>query len=54
MNDYFASSSNEGSALISALVVGAMIWLASYLWKQYHKPNKKLPPLDNRQDDDLK
>jgi len=43
----------EGEALIYALAVGAAIWLASYLWKQYNKDNRKLPPLENKKDDDL-
>ncbi|MDQ6977861.1 MAG: hypothetical protein Q9M75_07095 [Ghiorsea sp.] len=51
MRDYFASNSSGDSALIYALAVGAAIWLASYLWKQYNKPNEKLPPLDDKKDD---
>ena len=51
MNNYFASNSSEGIALIYALAVGAAIWLASYLWKQYNKPNEKLPPLDDKKGD---
>ena len=50
MNGYFASNPSEDSALIYALVAGAGIWLGSYLWKQYNKPNKKLPPLEDKQD----
>jgi len=46
MNNYFASNPNGDSALIYALAVGAAIWLGSYLWKQYNKPNEKLPPLE--------
>ncbi|MDX8388610.1 MAG: hypothetical protein R8M46_08810 [Ghiorsea sp.] len=60
MNDYFASNPSEDSALLYALAIGAGIWLASYLWKQYHKPNKSLPPLnqdrkaqDNKGEDDM-
>lgn len=53
MNNYFASNDSGDSALIYALAVGAAIWLASYLWKQYNKPNQKLPPLENKKDDDL-
>ena len=48
MNDYFASNPSEDSALIYALAAGAVIWLAAYLWKQYNKPNKKLPPLEQK------
>ena len=59
MNGYFASNPSEDSALIYALVAGAGIWLGSYLWKQYNKPNKKLPLLadkkhKHKKDDDLK
>ncbi|WP_157753581.1 hypothetical protein [Ghiorsea bivora] len=46
--------STEGEALIYALAAGAAIWLGSYLWKRYNKPNRKLPPLENKKDDDLK
>ena len=57
MNNYFASNDSGDSALIYALAVGATIWLVSYLWKQYNKPNQKLPPLAdkkrNRQHDDV-
>jgi len=53
MNNYFASNPSGDSALIYALAVGAAIWLSAYLWKQYNKPNKKLPPLENKKDDDL-
>jgi len=48
MNNYFASNDSGDSALIYALAVGAAIWLASYLWKQYNKPNQKLPPLEHK------
>jgi len=44
-SNYFASNPSEDSALMIALLVGGGIWLASYLWKQYNKPNRKLPPL---------
>jgi hypothetical protein len=50
---YFASNSSEDSALIYALAAGAAIWLGSYLWNRYNKPNRKLPPLENKKDDDL-
>jgi len=43
-----ASNDSGDSALIYALAVGAAIWLASYLWKQYNKPNQKLPPLEHK------
>jgi len=52
-SNYFASNPSEDSALMIALVVGAGIWLASYLWQQYHKPNRKLPPLEKKKDDNL-
>jgi len=48
MNSYFASNPSEDSALLYALAVGAAIWFGAYLWKQYNKPNKKLPPLDDK------
>ena len=48
MRNYFASNPSEDAALIYALAAGAAIWLASYLWKQYNKPNRKLPPLDEK------
>ncbi len=48
MRNYFESNPNEDSALIYALAAGAAIWLGSYLWKQYNKPNKKLPPLADK------
>ncbi len=35
-----------------ALAVGAAIWLGSYLWKQYNKDNRKLPPLDESKRDE--
>lgn len=45
----------DSEAYIYALAVGAGIWLGSYLWKRYHKPNRKLPPLEHRNnEDDLK
>ncbi len=46
MNNYFASNPSEDSALIYALAAGAAIWLGAYLWKQYNKENRKLPPLE--------
>ena len=52
MNNYFASNPSEEGALVIALIVGGGIWLASYLWKQYNKPNRKLPPLDDKQKKD--
>ncbi|MDQ7001494.1 MAG: hypothetical protein Q9N02_02255 [Ghiorsea sp.] len=52
MNNYFSSNASEDSALIYVLAVGAAIWLGSYLWKRYNKPNRKLPPLEEK--DDLK
>jgi hypothetical protein len=42
---------SDGEAYIYALAAGAAIWLGSYLWKKYNKPNKKLPPLDDKRDD---
>lgn len=52
MRDYFASNPSEDSALLYALAIGAAIWLGSYLWKQYNKPNTKLPPLEKADEKD--
>ncbi len=54
MRNYFASNPSEDAALIYALAAGAAIWLASYLWKQYNKPNRKLPPLVEKTHHDAK
>ncbi len=54
MNHYFASNPGEDSALIYALAAGAAIWLGAYLWKQYNKPNRKLPPLIEKKHHDDK
>jgi hypothetical protein len=48
----FASEHSEDAAFIYALAAGAAIWLASYLYKQYNKPNKILPPLEDKKSDD--
>ncbi len=48
MNNYFASNPSEDGAFLYALAAGAAIWLGAYLWKQYNKPNRKLPLLDTR------